>query len=36
MWIVFDRVIVMREEAYLTRKFGAEYQALLTQTRRWL
>lgn len=36
VWIVMDRVIVMREEAYLNRKFGAEYQALLMRTRRWL
>ena len=36
LWIVFDRMIVSREETYLKRKFGADYQALLTQTRRWL
>jgi protein-S-isoprenylcysteine O-methyltransferase Ste14 len=29
-------MIVPREEAYLTAKFGDEYRALLTQTRRWL
>jgi len=36
VWIIMDRVIVLREEAYLNRKFGPHYQALLTQTRRWL
>ncbi|MBE1292807.1 MAG: isoprenylcysteine carboxylmethyltransferase family protein [Rhodobacteraceae bacterium] len=28
--------VVLREEAYLTDLFGADYQAFLTQTRRWL
>lgn len=36
LWLVLDRMIVAREEAYLSRKFGAEYQALLTRTRRWI
>ncbi|GLQ55079.1 methyltransferase family protein [Devosia nitrariae] len=36
LWLVLDRMIVAREEAYLSRKFGAEYQALLARTRRWL
>lgn len=36
LWLVLDRMIVAREEAYLSRKFGAEYQALLNRTRRWL
>jgi protein-S-isoprenylcysteine O-methyltransferase Ste14 len=36
VWIVMDRVIVLREEAYLNRKFGADYHALLMRTRRWL
>lgn len=28
--------VVVREEAYLTDLFGQDYQAFLTQTRRWL
>ncbi len=36
LWLTLDRMIVPREEAYLTAKFGDEYRALLTQTRRWL
>lgn len=28
--------VVLREEAYLRRRFGAEYQALLGRTRRWV
>lgn len=34
--LAFDRMVVVREEAYLTRKFGATYQDLLARTRRWL
>ena len=36
LWLVLDRLIVVREEAYLRRKFGTEYEALLNRTRRWL
>ena len=36
LWLGYDRLIGVREEAYLSRKFGADYQALLDQTRRWL
>jgi protein-S-isoprenylcysteine O-methyltransferase Ste14 len=36
LWIAFDRLIVAREEVYLTGKFGADYQALRDKTRRWL
>ena len=36
LWLVFDRFVVAREEAYLSAKFGADYQALLGRTRRWL
>jgi protein-S-isoprenylcysteine O-methyltransferase Ste14 len=35
--VVFtDRVIIRREEAYLTRKFGAPYQAYCAKVRRWI
>lgn len=36
LWLAFDRLIVVREEAYLTGKFGPDYKALLDKTRRWL
>lgn len=36
MWFVIDRFIIPKEEAYLTKKFGADYQVLLDQTRRWI
>ena len=36
LWIGYDRLIVAKEEAYLSTKFGADYQALLQKTRRWL
>lgn len=36
LWLALDRLIVVREEAYLRRKFGPAYEALLTRTRRWL
>lgn len=36
LWLAYDRLIVAREERYLSAKFGADYQALLQQTRRWL
>lgn len=36
LWLTLDRLIVVREEAYLRRKFGPTYEALLTRTRRWL
>ena len=35
LWLALDRLIVVREEAYLRRKFGANYEALLNRTRRW-
>lgn len=35
--VVFtDRVIIRREEAYLTKKFAAPYEAYCAQVRRWL
>ncbi|MCZ0736614.1 methyltransferase family protein [Phreatobacter sp. AB_2022a] len=36
LWLALDRLIVAREEAYLAAKFGADYEALLARTRRWL
>lgn len=36
LWLGFDRLIVVREEAYLTGKFGPDYRVLLDKTRRWL
>ncbi|MGL4288772.1 MAG: methyltransferase family protein [Phreatobacter sp.] len=36
LWLALDRMIVVREEAYLRAKFGAAYEALLSRTRRWL
>jgi len=34
--IVVDRFVIQREEAYLTAKFDAEYQAYQGKVRRWL
>lgn len=36
LWLTLDRVVVLREEAYLTRKFGDQYTAYLRATRRWI
>lgn len=36
LWFTLDRVVVRREEAYLTRKFGPTYTGYLARTRRWL
>ena len=36
LWLAFDRLVVAREEAYLTGKFGDPYRAFLGRTRRWL
>lgn len=36
LWLAYDRLVVAREEAYLTNKFGEPYRALLGDTRRWL
>ena len=35
-WLALQRLVVDREEAYLERKFGAEYRAFKARTRRWL
>ena len=34
--VVMTRGVVVREEAYLARRFGEPYRAYLTQVRRWL
>jgi len=31
-----DRFVIAREEAYLRRRFGAEYEAYMARVRRWL
>lgn len=36
LWFAFDRLVVAREEAYLTAKFGEPYQEFLARSRRWL
>lgn len=36
LWLAYDRLVVAREEAYLTGKFGEPYRAFLGRTRRWL
>lgn len=34
--VIIDRAVVLREEAYLARKFGAEWDAYAAKVRRWL
>jgi protein-S-isoprenylcysteine O-methyltransferase Ste14 len=34
--VVLRRGVVAREEAYLERRFGAEYRAYCAATRRWI
>lgn len=36
LWLVLDRVVVRREEAYLTAKFGTAYTDFTARTRRWI
>ncbi|HEV7276175.1 MAG TPA: isoprenylcysteine carboxylmethyltransferase family protein [Devosiaceae bacterium] len=36
LWLAYDRLVVAREEAYLSRKFGEPYRAFLGGTRRWI
>lgn len=34
--VVIDRAVILREEAYLTGKFGVEWTTYATRVRRWL
>ncbi|WP_136440996.1 methyltransferase family protein [Pacificoceanicola onchidii] len=36
VWTILDRAVVVREEAYLTERFGEAYRGYLAQSRRWL
>ncbi|MEM9050068.1 MAG: isoprenylcysteine carboxylmethyltransferase family protein [Pseudomonadota bacterium] len=36
LWALLHFGVVLREEAYLTAKFGAPYSAFLSRTRRWI
>jgi protein-S-isoprenylcysteine O-methyltransferase Ste14 len=36
LWLALDRMIVVREERYLTAKFGSAYTDFQARTRRWL
>jgi protein-S-isoprenylcysteine O-methyltransferase Ste14 len=36
LWLCLDRLVVRREEAYLSAKFGAPYHEFRARTRRWL
>ncbi len=36
LWAFLHWGVVLREESYLTDKFGADYEELLSQTRRWI
>lgn len=36
LFLVMDRLVVAREEAYLARRFGAGYEAYRRKVRRWL
>ena len=34
--LIVDRIVIRREEAYLARRFGKDYQAYREKVRRWL
>lgn len=33
--VIMDRIVIPREEAYLTRRFGPDYEAFRARVRRW-
>lgn len=35
LWAI-DRIVISREEAYLRRRFGSDYERYCTRVRRWL
>lgn len=36
VFVVVDRLVVAREEAYLLRKFGTDFEQYRARVRRWL
>jgi len=36
LWLALHHLVVLREEAYLSRRFGASYDDYRARTRRWL
>ena len=34
--VIIDRLVIAREERYLARRFGADYEAYQSEVRRWL
>ena len=36
LFFIMDRLIIPREEAYLARRFGADYEAFRGRVRRWI
>lgn len=34
--VIIDRTVITREEAYLMRRFGADYRRYCERVRRWL
>ncbi|WP_404405335.1 methyltransferase family protein [Pelagibacterium halotolerans] len=36
LWLALDRLVIAKEEDYLSRKFGDAYARYLTHTRRWI
>lgn len=36
LFAIMDRIVIPREETYLTRRFGREYEAFRMRVRRWL
>lgn len=36
LFLIMDRLVIPREESYLARRFGAEYESYRARVRRWL